>query len=103
MLFPLDNIKTSVMFGKDVNTDDFGSIGKGNFTVTKRIKIDELQPRQTELCGGTLNYKMKGKGFTTAFVIIKGNDKVIIDGHHTVIVKKLKGYKFVYAKCYLFS
>lgn len=101
MAFPLENLSTVSFFGKDVNTKDFGDLSKENFVGIKRIAISDLQPRQCDVSGEALNRKMKGLNHTTAFVVIAGNDKILIDGHHTVIVKKLKGQKFIYAKCYV--
>lgn len=100
-MFPLHNLSTSDLMGSPVNSMDLGDVGKGRFTITKRIKIADLQPRQTEVSGGTLNYKMTGKGLTMAYVVITATGNILIDGHHTVIVKKLKGQKYIYAKCYV--
>ena len=102
-MFPLENINTELLMGNPVNKMDLGDLGKGRFTVKKRLKIDELQPRQNQVSGGTLNYKLTGKGFTVPYVAVTESGNILIDGHHTVIAKKLKGQRFVFALCYFFK
>lgn len=99
-VFPLENIETTRFLNHPVNTQDLGSIGKGLFTHIKRVKIDDLAPRQTHISGGTLNRKMSGKDLTTPYVVITDKGNILIDGHHTVIAKKLKGQKYILAQCY---
>lgn len=103
MIFDLIDYSTELLLNNIILNTDLGDTGKGRFTEVKRVKIEDLHPRQQTVCGGTLNYKMKGKGLTTAYVVIHKDGNILIDGHHSVIVKKLKGQKFVYAKCYIFN
>ncbi len=100
MKFPLENISTEQLMGKPILDIDLGDTGKGRFADFKRIEITSLHPRQTHVSGGTLNYKMAGNGFTVPYVVISDQGNILIDGHHTVIVKKLKGQKYIYAYCY---
>jgi hypothetical protein len=103
MEFELKDYSTSELMGKPVNTLDLGSVGRGNFTIVKKVTISELEPRQTLVNGGTLNLKMKGKHWTQPCVVVTPNSKILIDGHHTVIAKKLRGQKQVNALCYIIS
>ena len=59
--FPLNSLPTTDFFGKPVNTSDLGSVTRAMFTSYKRIRIEDLEPRQTEVFGGTINLKIKGK------------------------------------------
>lgn len=99
-MYPIHNLPVEQFFSRQLFTDDLGAISKGLFKVRKRIKIADLSPRQTHVSGGTLNYKMKGKGFTVPYVVIKNNHFILIDGHHTVIVKQAKGQTYVFALTY---
>lgn len=103
MTFELKDYSTSELMGKPVNTSDLGSITRGNFTKVKKVDISELEPRQTTVNGGTLNIKIKGKHWTQPCVVITPNAKILIDGHHTVIAKKMRGQKLVNALCYIIN
>lgn len=103
MKFEKRNYSTSELLGKPVNCMDLGSITKGMFTKYKRVKIESLFPRQTYVEGETLNLKLSGKYFTVPCVAISPSGNILIDGHHTVIAKKLRGQKYVNAMCYIFN
>lgn len=100
MAFPLKDIRTTDLFVQPVYDGDLGGITRGMFTQYKRVEINTLMPRQEWVNGGTLNFKMKGKGFTVPCVVITHKGNILIDGHHTTIVKKLKGQKYIMANCY---
>lgn len=92
---------TTAIFGNPLATEDLGAIGKGLFTVKKRVEISTLHPRQTKIDEYTLALKLAGKFHTKSFVVITKNKNILIDGHHTTAAKKMKGQKFVMALCYL--
>ncbi len=75
-------------------------VSKADFTEVKRIKISTLTPNQLEVDGGTLNWKISGKGHTTPYVLITDKGNVLIDGHHTVIAKSILGSIYIYCKTY---
>lgn len=95
-----EQIATSLLFDKQRFEGDLGDIGKGRFTRTERIVIADLSPRQSLVEIDVLRAKMKGIGLTKPYVVIGKGFKVLIDGHHTVIAKKLNGQQFVIAKTY---
>lgn len=90
-----------MFFDKVDFTSDLGAISKGLFTSSKRLKIADLTARQTEVDGGTLNLKLKScKYHTMPYVVLFNGANILIDGHHTVIAKKLKNQTFVKCKIY---
>lgn len=96
-------MKTEVIFGNPLATDDIGDVGKGRFTITKRITISSLHPRQSMIDDNCLAVKLKSALWTKAFVVITKGKNILIDGHHTVAAKKMKGYKYIMARCYLIN
>ena len=92
------NVKTSDYL-KPVNQDkEFGGIGKGDFKEEKLLIINELIPNQVYVDLDVVKIKMKGKQLTMPYVIKRLGELFLIDGHHTVIAKKLKGQIKVRAK-----
>lgn len=96
-------MKTEIAFGNPVATDDIGDVGKGRFTLKKRLAISSLHPRQSHLDDNCLSDKVKGKYHTNAYVVLTSTKNILIDGHHTVIAKKMKGQIYIYAQCYAFN
>ena len=96
-------MNTEAIFNNPLATDDIGDVGKGRFTVKRRIPIASIHPRQTMIDDLCLADKVKGKYHTEAFVVITKDKNILIDGHHTVAAKKINGQKYIMAKCYLFN
>lgn len=76
--------------------------GKGfswsDFKKNKIVKISDLYANQIALDPAALALKRKGKNLTTPMVVRKNNKLILIDGHHTVIAKKLNGSENVKVK-----
>lgn len=96
-------MNTESVFFNLVASDDIGDVGKGRFTAIRRISIASLYPRQTQIDDNCLADKIKGKYHTRAFVVVTRDKNILIDGHHTVAAKKIKGQKYIMAKCYFFN
>lgn len=71
--------------------NEMPSFGKSDFSIFKIILISELWTNQPEVNDEVVRVKMKGKNLTTPYVIELKGKLILIDGHHTVIAKKLNG------------
>ncbi|QQV91505.1 hypothetical protein M1M25_gp007 [Tenacibaculum phage Gundel_1] len=86
-------------FLKEVNTDfNFKSFGPNDFIKKEFIKIEDLTPNQEHIELNTLTEKIKGKNLTVPHVLLYNDKKILIDGHHTVIAKLLKGQSKILCK-----
>lgn len=85
-------------FLKSDHNENIPAVGKKDFTQTKFIYISDLYANQELIDSKVLNYKLLGKNLSQLFVIEFNNKKILIDGHHTVIAKKLNGNKRVKCK-----
>jgi len=92
-------MRTTYIFDNPLANDDLDVIGKADFTIYRRILISSLHPRQTELDENTLAIKVSGKNHTQAYVVCTPFKNILIDGHHTVAAKKIKGRLYVMALC----
>lgn len=73
-------------------------ISKSYFTEIKMINISDVTPNQTTLDIDCLNRKIKNIGLTDIYILDYAGFKIVLDGHHTIISKKIKGIKKVKAK-----
>lgn len=75
-----------------VNNDlTFQSFGKEDYHKIGYIKIDDVIPNQVELDIECLQRKIKGKGLSFPHVLLYNGKTILMDGHHTVIAKKING------------
>lgn len=74
------------------------ALNKVNFKNTIFIKIDELWANQRLITTEVLNQKLRNKNLSTCFVVKYMDKKILIDGHHTVISKKINGRNRVKVK-----
>ena len=77
---------------------DGKSFGMVDFNKNIIVKISDLYANQMALDPEALALKRKGKHLTMPMVVRKNNKLILIDGHHTVIAKKLNGSEKVKAK-----
>ncbi len=70
-------------------------LGKLDFKNIKVIDISVLLPNQSNVDYDVIEHKRKGKNLSKVYVVRKLDKYYIIDGHHTVIAKKLNGQKKV--------
>ena len=84
---------------KGINKDfNFLNIGKHSFVSIKKIEINQLIANQEYIDKDVLKIKIKGKQLTIPYVLNYNNKLILIDGHHTVIAKKINGQKFIMCK-----
>jgi len=70
-------------------------LNPGQFDKAKMVKIGDLWANQSLIDNKTLTLKMKGKNLSVCYVLSVNNKFILIDGHHTVIAKKLNGQQKV--------
>lgn len=91
-------MKTSEFLKYPHNLYDYmPCIGKSDFSVFKTVNICDLWANQSDVNYFDVKIKMKGKNITTPYVISLKDKLILIDGHHTVIAKKINGQKKVKA------
>ncbi len=73
------------------------SMGKNDFNRVKLVSIDALWANQHEVDDTIIANKRKGIGFTMPYVVSYMGKLILMDGHHTVIAKRLNGRVKVYA------
>lgn len=94
---------TTEAYLKPVNTLELFTLGisKDCFTTTGILNISDLTPNQKTLDIQCLHLKIKGKlKFSTIQVLKYNGLNILMDGHHTVIAKLIKGQKKVKCKIY---
>lgn len=80
------------------------NISKDLFNKTGFFNISELTPNQKTLDVDCLNKKITDAiPPSKIYILLIGDSKIILDGHHTVISKKLKGLKKIKALYYKHS
>lgn len=84
------NLLTSFFFKQYSESHDF-KIGKSDFTRKKVIETSDLVATQVHLDGKTIADKLNNKNLSDIYVVEHDNVLYVIDGHHTVAAKKLKG------------
>jgi hypothetical protein len=75
-----------------------GIFGRQDFKDKKLIEISSLYANQSTLDIECLALKVIGKNHTVPFVLNYRGINILIDGHHTVISKKINGKKQIKAK-----
>lgn len=78
-------------FLKWYHSEILPSFGKDDFLINKVVKINSLYANQPLIELEALNRKLKGKNLSICYVVEYNNKQILIDGHHTVIAKKIKG------------
>ncbi|MCT3788470.1 hypothetical protein HZQ67_13935 [Elizabethkingia anophelis] len=78
--------------------EDLPLVGRSQFTKTKLVEISTMYANQEEIDDEALSRKLCGKNLSTIYVLEYRGKNIILDGHHTVIAKKLKGSKKVKVK-----
>lgn len=94
---------TTESYLKPVNTVCFDGleISKDKFIQSGLVYINELTPNQKTLDTDCLQGKIKGTVKLTSIYVLKYKGlNILIDGHHTVIAKLIKGQIKVRAKIY---
>ncbi len=69
--------------------------GKNDFKEFKTVTICDLHANQENLDVDCLNLKIKGKNLSIPYVVKFFDKLILIDGHHTVVSKKINGQKKV--------
>ena len=84
---------------KNVNQDfSFNTFGSGDYNKKGFVKIEDITPNQETLDEKCLKMKIKGKNLSLPHVLQYKGKNILIDGHHTVIAKKINGIKKVFCK-----
>lgn len=68
------------------------------FSISRKIQIEYLQANQKEIEKDCLSRKLKGVNLSIPIVLIYKGKYILMDGHHTVIAKMLKGFDFIRCK-----
>lgn len=76
---------------EDLFADGNPEVRKDKFNGRKIVNIADLYPNQAEIDVDLVNNKQKGKLLKTPYVLKYNNKLILMDGHHTVIAKKLNG------------
>lgn len=71
--------------------------GKQDFSKFKIVDISDLHANQKNIDLACLERKLKGKGLSVPYIVEYKEKLILIDGHHTVIAKKLNGQKRIKA------
>lgn len=71
--------------------------GKNDFKSFRFVSISDLFANQEFIDSKVLNIKLSGKNMSVCYVVEFNEKKILIDGHHTVIAKKLNGLRKVKA------
>jgi len=73
------------------------TVNRNDFNIKKRIKISDIKPMQERVDMKIVSNKQKGSHkYSIVYVVEHNNNKILIDGHHTVIAKLLNGQKYIY-------
>jgi len=72
---------------------NFGDVNKSSFSLVRMVNISDLWPNQREVDTDVIDIKVKNKNLSPIYVIQTDGKQFIVDGHHTVIAKKLQGKK----------
>lgn len=86
------------LFLKSGHQTELPGLNKREFTSDMLVSIDDLWANQPTLDEETLNIKLKGKKLSACYVVGFNGKKILIDGHHTVIAKKLNGQNKLWVK-----
>lgn len=88
---------TTCIFKKRLNVHDI-IVAHEDFKLFVYIDLNLLHPNQLDLDINVVNRKLKNpKMNSTPYVVLLNGDLILIDGHHTIASKILKGIKK--AKC----
>jgi len=77
--------------------NEMPSFGKADFKGRKTITISDLFTNQPTVQNSVIEAKRKGKNLTTPYVIELKGKLILIDGHHTIVAKKLNGQRKIVA------
>lgn len=92
---------TTCIFKKPLYTADIKASYE-DFKMLCFVNIDQLHPNQLNLDNECVTMKMKNpKRNTLPYVVLQRGELILIDGHHTVTAKIMKGIKKV--KCLLYA
>lgn len=83
--------------------EEYISISRQHFSLNKFIEIDSLHPNQLIIDEECLKRKIKGENLSTVYVVRLNGRNILLDGHHTVIAKKIKGLKKVKCKFHIIN
>lgn len=81
-----------------LNYRELPAFRKSDFKEFKTISISKnIYTNQPTVQNSVIQTKRKGKNLTLPYVVEFKGDLLLVDGHHTIVAKKLNGQKKVRA------
>lgn len=80
------------------HNEELPPLNPKEFSFTVFVRINDIWANQPSIDSECLKHKIKGKNLSICYVAKKNGKHILIDGHHTVIAKKLNGRQKVRVK-----